>query len=229
MYKLCINSVPKKIGTEYSMYNPVIMLFDKDNDCPLWYTYQNPRIKALAIPKPDIYIRKLIIFSLIDRLDGVEDLDENTKKETISYFVDQTTGMYSVEILSIINLAKREKLPVNELNEAMRRYKVGIIDNPWAKLDRDKLKNAEDIIKRRVIGQDKAVKKAVGVIKRSYYNLSGAQYSRYSQEGVLFLAAPTGVGKTELAKSIAELIFSNESNCIRFDMSSLQENILTRD
>ncbi|MCS6954979.1 MAG: AAA family ATPase [Candidatus Calescibacterium sp.] len=221
MYKLSINSVPKKIGTEYSMYNPVVMLFDKDNDCPLWYTYQNPRIKTLAIPKPDIYIRKLIISSLIDRLDGVENLDENTKKETINYFVDQTTGMYSVEILSIINLAKREKLPVNQLNEAIRRYKVGIIDNPWAKLDREKLKNAENIIKRRVIGQDKAVKKAVGIIKRAYYNLSGTQYSRYSQrpKGVLFLAGPTGVGKTELAKSIAELIFGNESNCIRFDMS----------
>lgn len=66
-----------------------------------------------------------------------------------------------------------------------------------------------------------AVEKSVDIIRRAVFNLSGAQYSRFSMrpKGVLFFAGPTGVGKTELAKSITELLFGSESNYLRFDMS----------
>ncbi|RUM60058.1 MAG: ATP-dependent Clp protease ATP-binding subunit, partial [Persephonella sp.] len=76
-------------------------------------------------------------------------------------------------------------------------------------------------IKRRVKGQDLAVRKSVSILKRAFFNLSGSQYSRVSNrpKGVLFLAGPTGVGKTELAKAITELLFGSETSYIRFDMS----------
>ena len=71
------------------------------------------------------------------------------------------------------------------------------------------------------MGQDKAVRHVANTLKRSVYSLSGAQFSRYSQrpKGVLFFAGPTGVGKTEMAKAITELIFGSPTNYIRFDMS----------
>lgn len=58
-------------------------------------------------------------------------------------------------------------------------------------------------------------------MRRAFFNLSGSQFSRYSNrpKGVLFFAGPTGVGKTELAKAITELIFGSEHHYIRFDMS----------
>ena len=51
------------------------------------------------------------------------------------------------------------------------------------------------------MGQNTAVRHAADILKRSRFNLSGAQFSRFSQrpKGILFLAGPTGVGKTELA------------------------------
>jgi ATP-dependent Clp protease ATP-binding subunit ClpA len=71
------------------------------------------------------------------------------------------------------------------------------------------------------MGQPAAVRHASDILKRSRFNLSGAQFSRFSQRprGILFLAGPTGVGKTELARAITELIFGSATRYIRFDMS----------
>jgi ATP-dependent Clp protease ATP-binding subunit ClpA len=71
------------------------------------------------------------------------------------------------------------------------------------------------------MGQAAAVRHAADILKRSRFNLSGAQVSRFSQKpkGILFLAGPTGVGKTELAKALTELIFGSATHYIRFDMS----------
>jgi ATP-dependent Clp protease ATP-binding subunit ClpA len=76
------------------------------------------------------------------------------------------------------------------------------------------------------MGQDRAVRHAADILKRSRFNLSGAQFSRYSQrpKGVLFLAGPTGVGKTEMARAITELIFGSPTHYIRFDMSEFGQD-----
>lgn len=81
--------------------------------------------------------------------------------------------------------------------------------------------NAEEILARRVKGQDKAIKKACEIIRRSFFDISGSQFGINASrpKGVMFFAGPTGVGKTELAKAITELIFGNQSSYIRFDMS----------
>ncbi len=71
------------------------------------------------------------------------------------------------------------------------------------------------------MGQDRAVRHVADILKRSVYSLSGSQFSKYTQrpKGVLFFAGPTGVGKTELAKAVTELVFGSPTNYIRFDMS----------
>ena len=69
-------------------------------------------------------------------------------------------------------------------------------------------------------GQDAALGKTLDVIKRAVTGLSGLQGSSHNRpKGVLFFAGPTGTGKTETAKTLAEKIFGDEKCCIRFDMS----------
>jgi energy-coupling factor transporter ATP-binding protein EcfA2 len=73
----------------------------------------------------------------------------------------------------------------------------------------------------RVLGQERAVQKAVEILARSAMGLTAAQTGRAGTRprGVMFLAGPTGVGKTELAKAFARLVFGDEEQLLRFDMS----------
>ena len=220
IFRLSYKLTPKMIDG-IPKHNLLVFLVDKENDMPAWFTLDNLNLKSIAIAKPDEREREIISKNVLKMFKDYATLREEKQEEVSSFFVTQTSGMFAREIVSIVTLALREGLDATEISEAIRRYKVGISENPWAKINKERLKNANEIIGQRVIGQEKSVKKAVRSIKRAFFNLSGAQYSRYSNrpKGVLFLAGATGVGKTELAKSVTELLFGSESNYIRFDMS----------
>lgn len=97
-------------------------------------------------------------------------------------------------------------------------YKFGIKENPWNTLKYQEMQNAHADFEKRVKGQEIALTKTLDVIKRAMTGMSGMQSSG-KPKGVLFFAGPTGTGKTETAKTLAEKLFGDEHNCIRFDMS----------
>ena len=199
----------------------VIWVLEKENDLPPWYSLDNPKLRVLPVSKPDLHVRRQVVNMIAPSFAGYDPDNTNETKEKTELFLDQTAGLFSSEIIAIASLATRERLAFSQVAEAIRRYKIGVSDNPWDKLDKEKIREAEAFLASRVMGQDDAVRHSVDIIKRSIFNLSGAQFSRLSQKpkGVLFLAGPTGVGKTELAKSITELVFGSPTNYIRFDMS----------
>ena len=227
LFRLSHNLNPKLIREEnieekqYPKYNLLLWTLDKENDMPAWYTIDNVKSKSLSIPKPDYDMRKHIIENTSKSISGYNDLSIEKITENQNLFIDQTSGLFASEILSIISLAKKENISFFEIGEAIKRYKLGIIENQWSKLDMNKVSNSYEIINERVKGQKNAIVKATDIIKRAVYNLSGSQYSKFSQrpKGVLFFAGPTGVGKTELAKAVTQLLFGSENSYIRFDMS----------
>ncbi len=116
------------------------------------------------------------------------------------------------------NVLLRDKVSEEEIAKIVARW-TGI---PIAKLmegEREKLLHLGDILHRRVIGQDEAVEKVCDAILRSR---AGIQDPRRPIGSFLFLG-PTGVGKTELAKALAEALFDDEHNIIRIDMSEYME------
>ena len=86
--------------------------------------------------------------------------------------------------------------------------------------ERDKLVNAETTIKERVVGQDHAIKT---VLEAIYESRSGLSKKGQPIASVFFLG-PTGTGKTELTKALAEFLFQDETAIIRFDMSEFMES-----
>lgn len=109
-------------------------------------------------------------------------------------------------------------LTVQEIAEVISSM-TGIPANKISIEEKELLLNLENIISQRVVGQDEAIKAVAEAMRRSRLGLADQNRPIAS---FLFLG-PTGVGKTELAKTLAELIFGSESNMVRFDMSEYME------
>ena len=88
-----------------------------------------------------------------------------------------------------------------------------------AQAEGEQLRQMADVLQRRVIGQEEAVKKVVKAIQRSRMGLRDPR----KPIGTFFLLGPTGVGKTHLAQCLAEEMFGNRNAIIRFDMSEFME------
>ena len=112
----------------------------------------------------------------------------------------------------------RDKVTEEEIARIICRW-TGIPDARLMEGEREKLLHMEDILHRRVIGQDEAVEKVSDAILRSR---AGIQDPNRPLGSFLFLG-PTGVGKTELAKALAEALFDDENNIVRIDMSEYME------
>ena len=112
----------------------------------------------------------------------------------------------------------RDKVTDEEIARIIERW-TGIPVSKLMEGERDKLLHLEDILHKRVIGQDEAVARVTEAIIRSR---AGIQDPNRPIGSFLFLG-PTGVGKTELAKTLAECLFDDERNLVRIDMSEYME------
>src|SRR4029078_2746035 len=133
-------------------------------------------------------------------------------------FVEQTEGLLLVDLTAISQLARRENIPVTNIGNAIRNYKVGVTEDPWLKIPKAKIKDGEKFIKERVKGQDHRVVHMMDIIKRAVTGVGANRRGGRPRRGA-FLAGPTGGGKTELAKPVTSLLFNDENSYIRFDMS----------
>lgn len=113
---------------------------------------------------------------------------------------------------------KRSHIDVADLAVVIAQ-KTGIPAGKLQKEEQQKLHNIEEILKQRVVGQDHAIHIISEAILESRSGLSKAG----QPIGSFFFLGPTGTGKTELAKSLAEFLFQDENAIIRFDMSEFKE------
>jgi ATP-dependent Clp protease ATP-binding subunit ClpB len=112
----------------------------------------------------------------------------------------------------------RDRVTDEEIARIVGRW-TGIPVTKLMEGERDKLLGLEDILRKRVIGQDEAVTKVSDAILRSRAGISDPG----KPIGSFLFMGPTGVGKTELAKALAEALFDDEHNIVRIDMSEYME------
>ena len=126
----------------------------------------------------------------------------------------ENAGQAEAEPLQLL----RNKVTENEIAEVVSRW-TGI---PVAKMlqgERDKLLQMEEALRRRVVGQDEAIVAVADAIRRARAGLSDPN----RPNGSFLFLGPTGVGKTELCKSLADFLFDSEDAIVRIDMSEYME------
>ena len=112
----------------------------------------------------------------------------------------------------------REQVEAEDIAQGVARW-TGIPVSRMLEGEREKLLKMEDRLHSRVIGQDEAVEAVANAVRRSR---AGLQDPRRPTGSFLFMG-PTGVGKTELSKALAEFLFDNEDAMVRLDMSEYME------
>ena len=116
------------------------------------------------------------------------------------------------------NMLVRSTVTEEEIAEVVARW-TGIPVSKLVEGEREKLLHLEDILHKRVIGQDEAVRLVSEAIQRSRAGISDPN----RPIGSFMFLGPTGVGKTELAKTLAECLFDDEHNLVRIDMTEYME------
>lgn len=219
----------KDVRTEKGILkNIVVLLVNKINDLPAWFYLDNPNVKTILLKTPskeerenlikgvnfpsffagDIYVEENAYYQ--EHQDELEKIQDR--------FVALTEGFTFTELNSLRRLSKNQRIHIKNMCNVVDLYKFGIKENPWNTLKYKEMKNSYEDFEKRVKGQKIAITKTLDVVKRAMTGMSGMQSSG-KPKGVLFFAGPTGTGKTETAKTLAEKLFGDERSCIRFDMS----------
>ena len=197
----------------------VIIVTQNSATIPPAFYLNNPMVSLVNIPLPGRNEREQYINANMSSLRVSPDISNDKSRR--DDFVDALDGFTLREIMQLMQLSRQMQEERMSCEKLINLYKYGEKVSPWEELSKDKLEQVEERLKERVKGQDLAVSKVKDVLIRAYTGFSGLQHSAKQKKpkGTLFFVGPTGVGKTELAKSLAEFVFGDENACIRFDMS----------
>lgn len=132
--------------------------------------------------------------------------------------IDRTMAHVKVENDLGDEEQKHTELKTDDLSAVVAKQ-TGIPLGKVQTQERDRLMGGEETLKKRVVGQDHAVKKVLDAVYEARSGLS----KKGQPMGSFFFLGPTGTGKTELSKALAEFLFGDESALLRFDMSEFKE------
>lgn len=192
------------------------------------------KFEHIIIDEPSVETTEIILESLIKSfedyhgLKSSDDFIKNSIRLAKRYFSERHLPDSAIDLidrtmalLKVRNEQREDKQKIvctEHLMEVVSQ-KTGIPLGNVQATERDRLVNAEDILKKRVVGQDHAIK----VVLDSIYESRSGLNKKGQPIGSFFFLGPTGTGKTELAKSLAEFLFQDDTAILRFDMSEYKE------
>jgi len=217
-----IRNAPLPLIEEHSLLQPtniIVIVCSKLGGIPPAIYQNNPAVTEIIVPGPGHVERENFLKRSLDKWR----LRTMPKPGELAFsdFVDALDGVTLRDMQQLIKLSRQTPDDPITFERLVNLYKYGEQKSPWEDLSRTKLATIRESLEKRVKGQVDAIEKVAGVIIRAYTGLSGLQHSKKQRmpKGVLFFVGPTGVGKTELAKALAQFLFGDEEACVRFDMS----------
>lgn len=227
---------------EYS--NKLIILANQIRDLPTWFTDEiaNSFVKTITVSRPSEE-NKLDFFHEMLRdtdpacftegfraryneiaeaagSDARGPLRNSIEKKFLAYTND--FGMNMLRRYRAYLWKHPLDIP-DHLGFSVSSFRVGDMTNPWDDAARIKeMLSIEQKVSKKIKGQSQAMRAAQDILTRAAIGLDRAKNPN-APRVVLFLAGPTGTGKTELCKQLAECVFGSEERMVRFDMSEYQQ------
>jgi energy-coupling factor transporter ATP-binding protein EcfA2 len=215
--------------------NPLVLLASDLKRVPVWFHASNPYVSMVQVTRPNKAERQYFARRFGPNFYGGDRLDSHSPdpnqpselQQVAEEFADLTDGFATMDLDALRLTSVQKRLPFNQ-REVMRLvdfYKFGQRDEPFEQLSREKVSRASGELSGAVIGQPRAIEAVTGMLTTAKVGISLNSFNgRNSQpKGIFFFVGPTGVGKTELAKSLSRLIFGDEEAFARFDMSEYKE------
>ncbi|GAB2719657.1 AAA family ATPase [Kitasatospora kifunensis] len=199
--------------------NPVLAVVGDLGRLPTWLHREDPRTVVLHVDPPDQTERRRW-FSMIGREFNGGALAASAEFEPL---VAASDGMTGWELDALARSSHVRRVAVQEPGKLLDRHRLNVNIDPWTQLDRRTIAEAAGELGERVIGQRAAVDAVVAALQAAYIGVGFGSSGASRPRGSFFFVGPTGVGKTELAKSVAQLIFGDPSAYARFDMSEYQQ------
>ncbi|TCO48023.1 AAA family ATPase [Actinocrispum wychmicini] len=206
--------------------NVVVLLATRLSTLPDWVHCNNPHVAVIEIPHPSTTERADFLRGVLGGFHGGAELSPEEVGRLAGTLANLTDGMSILDIQALRATSRLAEIAPTKPRKLVLRHRFGLRDDPWEQLDMAKVVRAEEILSRRVIGQDTAVRTVADVLVNARIGVdfvADPDGSSTQPKGVFFFVGPTGVGKTELAKAIAELVFDDETALRRFDMSEFSQ------
>lgn len=216
--------------------NTLILLASDLRRVPAWFYTNNPFVALVQVSRPIQEERLQFILRFgqqgfyggdrinVQRLAPQQPSDLELAAEE---FAALTEGFQTMDLEAIRHTSWRERIPLSP--KAVFRlidfYKFGQRDEPFEQISADKIAHARQELSQSVIGQPRAVEAVTTLLTSAKVGISLNNVSGRNNKpkGIFFFVGPTGVGKTELAKTLTRLIFGDEQAFARYDMSEYKE------
>ena len=205
-------------GPQGGMRNALVLVAPVLGQVPAWLYREHPLVQVVGVGRPDRPDREAFLMRQWAGFYGAAG-DEPTN-DVLDAFVALSDGMSFWDLEAVRLASHHEQIPVADTRKLLDVFRHGAREDPWEQLSSEVLGQARNRLTRQVVGQDGAVDAVLDVLTmaRGGIGLDGARPSP-RPKGVLFFVGPTGVGKTELAKAVTELVFHDPTAFARFDMS----------
>ncbi|AZK98227.1 AAA family ATPase [Streptomyces tsukubensis] len=186
---------------------------------PGWFPLEDPRIATLHIGPPDPGERRLWLTWLLGEFNG----SQEAGRHEVEALVGATDGMSGWDIEALARTSWLRDAPLRKPDKLLELHRLNVSVDPWTQLDRETVARAAGVLGTRVVGQSRAVDAVAAALQAAYVGVDFGGSGNARPRGAFFFVGPTGVGKTELAKAVAELMFGDQSAYARFDMSEYQQ------
>jgi len=234
--KCTLEAAVIRAGTLTGYRNAIVILGSDLKRIPVWFHHNNPSVGIVQVTHPNKDERRQFALRFGKQgfyggaalnIDRPSPQVPSELETTAEEFADLTDGFQTMDLEAIRHTSWQQSIPlhIKQLARLVDLYKFGQQEDPFEQISPEKIARAGEQLSKSVIGQPHAVRAVTEMLTSAKVGMSMSSIHGRNRKpkGIFFFAGATGVGKTELAKAMAQLLFGDEQAFARFDMSEYKE------